>query len=87
MVDKMNNLQIGKMYKVPWYIEADEYVAGRLIERVKLNDSDYVIVISMEEYRMGNEIRWDTKLLTGEGRLVYVSISQAGSSYWKKAHG
>ena len=79
-------LQIGKMYKVPWYVEADEYIAGRLIERVKLNDGDPVVVVSMEEYRMGGEIRWDTKLLTGDGRLVYVSISQPGSAYWKKAH-
>jgi hypothetical protein len=79
-------LQIGKMYKVPWYVEADEYIAGRLIERIKLKDGDLVVVVSMEEYRMGGEIRWDTKLLTGDGRLVYVSISQPGSAYWKKAH-
>lgn len=80
-------LQIGKLYKVPWYIEADEYIAGRLIERVKLNDGDPVVVVSTEEYRMGGELRWDTELLTGDGRLVYVSISQPGSAYWKKAHG
>jgi hypothetical protein len=79
-------LKIGKMYKVPWYVEADEYIAGRLIERIKLKDGDLVVVVSMEEYRMGGEIRWDTKLLTGDGRLVYVSISQPGSAYWKKAH-
>lgn len=79
-------LKIGKMYKVPWYIEADEYIAGRLIERIKLKDGDLVVVVSMEEYRMGGELRWDTELLTGDGRLVYVSISQPGSAYWKKAN-
>ena len=81
-------LQIGKMYKTPWKLSSYEasFAPDHMLfdwgKRVDIPDGAYVVVLGVEKYGT-QKSSYFLKLLTGEGRLAYVEVTEAGLDYWK----